>query len=393
MRKFAANIAFTGTKYIQNPLIITSDDGEILSVSEENFKSQEIAGMEYHSGMIIPGLINAHTHTELSIPRKCYQAKGGILDFVKYVINLRISNALPDEKEIKKVLRQMQFQGTKAFADIANSSLSFSSKRANNRIASKTFFEFFPLDAEQAVKQADVYRLCKSNFADLAIFPSFHSPYAISSAGLSVIQRYFDSPEFSSLHFRESEFEKCLNDSENPLSRFYRNINPEFQPAFTSPDFVDGQGEILKNVKQLLLVHNIHITDHEIVRLKQWAENQLVNLSFVLCPRSNDNISGVLPPIHMLMKHQLNICLGTDSLLSAPNLSVFDEMKFMQEKFPDLRLQDLIAMATYNAANALGWSNEFGEIAVGKRPGLNLIEMKQLKRDVLHPDAQLKVLI
>jgi len=393
MRKIAANIAFTGTKYIQNPLIIISDKGEILSVSEKSFKSHEIAGMEYYSGMIIPGLINAHTHTELSIYQQCYQEKGGILDFVNHVINLRKKSALPDEKTIGKVLRQMHFQGTVAFADIANSKTSFPSKRANTQIASKTFFEFFPLDEQQAVKQAEIYRFCKMNFADLAIFPAFHSPYAISKLGLLVIQHFFEDAEFSSLHFRESEYEKSLNDANNPLRCFYHTMNSDFKPAFSNPNFGEAQGNILKKVAQLLFIHNIHITAQEILDLTHWADKYQVNLNYVLCPRSNFNITGKMPPIHLLMKHSNNICLGTDSLLSASSLSVFDEMKFLQEHFPDLRFQDLIKMASYNAANALGWSNEFGEIAVGKRPGLNLIEMKQLKQDVLHPDAQLKRLL
>jgi cytosine/adenosine deaminase-related metal-dependent hydrolase len=393
MRKFAANIAFTGTKYIQNPLIITSDDGEILSVTEKSFQSQEMAGLEYHSGMIVPGLINAHTHVELSVPNQCYQAKAGILDFVQHVIRLRQTHAMPNEKQITNTLRQMQFQGTRAIADIANSPSSFFAKIANKQIASKTFFEFFPLSSNQANQQLDVFKACQSQFPDLDIFPAFHSPYAISQTGLSVIQDRLVKTAISSLHFRESEFETTLKDDNNPLTHFYKAMNPDFQPAFVNPDFNTGQGEMLKNVKQLLLVHNVHIAEQEIVNLKQWAEKHSVNLSFVLCPRSNDNISGMLPPVDLLMKHNLNICLGTDSLLSAPNLSIFDEMKFMHQKFPYLRLQDLLKMVSFNAANALGWADDLGEIAVGKRPGLNLIEMKQLKQDILHPDAKLNVLI
>jgi cytosine/adenosine deaminase-related metal-dependent hydrolase len=393
MRKFAANIAFTGTKYIHNPLIITTDEGEILSVAEKTFNSQEMASLEYHSGMIIPGLINAHTHTELSIPNQCYREKKGMIDFVQHVIRLRRNAIAPDETSISKTLRQMQFQGIRAFADIANSTSSFPAKMRNKQIDSKTFFEFFPLGRNQANQQLDDFKRCKLKFPEIDVFPAFHSPYAISLSGLSVIQNTFEKTTISSLHFRESEFETALYDEDNPLNRFYQKMNSDFRPAFVNPDFSLGQGKILQNVNQLLLVHNIYITEQEILSLKKWAENHAVNLSFVLCPRSNDNIAGVMPPLSLLMKHKLNICLGTDSLLSAPNLSIFDEMKFLQYKFPNLRLQDLLRMVSFNAATALGWSSQLGEIAVGKRPGLNLIEMKHLKQDVLHPDAKLNVLI
>ncbi len=393
MRKFAANIAFTGTKYIYNPLIITSDDGEILSVTEQSLESEEPAGLEYHSGMIIPGLINAHTHIELSVLNQTYQAKKGILDFVKHVISLRRTDAMPDKQSIARIIHKMRFQGIKAFADIANSAVSFSAKVADDTIVSKTFFEFFPLSQEQAIHQTKIFASCKSKFPQAEIYPAFHSPYAIAKSGLSTISKNFEQTEYSSLHFRESEFETSLKSDNNPLIRFYRDMNPDFSPAFVNPGFSNEQGEILKNLKQFLLVHNIHITENEIENLLIWSEQQQVKLNFVICPRSNENITGKLPPVDLLMKYQLNLCLGTDSLLSAPNLSIFDEMKFLQQKLPALKFREILKMATLNAANALGWSEDFGEIAVGKRPGLNLIEMKQLKRDVLHPDAQLKVLI
>lgn len=58
-------------------------------------------------------------------------------------------------------------------------------------------------------------------------------------------------------------------------------------------------------------------------------------------PRSNRYISGLEPPVELLRRNRLNICLGTDSLASNDRLSVFEEMRM----FPGIPLPELLAWA------------------------------------------------
>ena len=76
----------------------------------------------------------------------------------------------------------------------------------------------------------------------------------------------------------------------------------------------------------------------------------------------------------MLLKQGVNIVLGTDSLASNDQLSILDEMKTLQENFPDLELTTLLKWATINGAKALQMDKMLGGFEKGKQPGVVLIE-------------------
>lgn len=391
MRRIAAKLAFTGTRYIQNPVIEISDSQEIMSVKSIDLSQNELPNCEYYSGLLLPGFINAHTHTELSVRGETYTSQGGMMDFVKHVISLRRNNKLPQASDLQTVYRRMKAEGTVAFADITNSEVSFHAKQ-KTELHHKSFFEFFPLSAKQAEAQRNVYSNVRRNFTDCEVFPSLHSPYALTMTGINSIKDLFNHSEFSSIHYRESEDELHLDSPDNPMHSFYRNIEPNYKAAFVNPLFSETLGDVLNHTKQLLLVHNTCIRQEDVDDILKWSHRHEVNLNFVLCPRSNMNINANLPDIHGLMQQNLNLCFGTDSLLSAPNLSIFEELKFVQANYPEIKLQSLLKMSAYNAAQALGW-DELGELAVGKKPGINLISMKELHSDRLHPDAELNVIV
>ena len=64
------------------------------------------------------------------------------------------------------------------------------------------------------------------------------------------------------------------------------------------------------------------------------------------------------------------ICIGTDSLASNERLEMVGEMKY----FSDVPLRELVRWATWNGAEALGMQDEIGEIEIGRRSGIVLLE-------------------
>ena len=98
------------------------------------------------------------------------------------------------------------------------------------------------------------------------------------------------------------------------------------------------------------------------------------NTYWCLCPNSNLYIEGVLPPLKMLLDNGAEIVIGTDSLASNNRLSILEELKTLQQAFPELTVTRLVGWATINGARALGGDDQFGTIEVGKRPGLLLLE-------------------
>ena len=387
MRRIAAHIAFTGEEYIENPLVELDDTGLIVALGQFSTEKGEPAGTEFFSGMLTPAFINAHTHLELSYQDCTYDKGLGMSDFIRHVVQTRKSKNAPGKSRLKSLLRKMHAEGTIAFADICNSDLSFPAKMESPH-KHVDFFEFFALSASQAEEKMSAYRSLKAKYPNENIFPAFHSPYAMSEDGLSVIKDVFKDPRISSLHFRESKEELNLIDDTNTLTRFYRTLNPAFEPVFKAPSWVMSQGQYLKSVTSLLLVHNLYLTEAGILELKQWAGKNKIQLAFVLSPRSNFNIHRVLPPVDILQKHNLPLCVGTDSLMSATSLSVMDEIKYLGKHFPKLKMSDVLKMLTSNPAKALEFK-ELGSLSPGMRPGINGIRMKNLRSDLLDQDAEI----
>jgi cytosine/adenosine deaminase-related metal-dependent hydrolase len=93
----------------------------------------------------------------------------------------------------------------------------------------------------------------------------------------------------------------------------------------------------------------------------------------VLCPRSNLYIETKLPPLLAARAAGVDAALGTDSLASNASLDVLAEARALADRFPTVPAADLVRMATWNGARALGRA-DLGRIARGAKPGLACVE-------------------
>jgi aminodeoxyfutalosine deaminase len=90
----------------------------------------------------------------------------------------------------------------------------------------------------------------------------------------------------------------------------------------------------------------------------------------VHCPRSHDYFGHSRFPFERLRAPGFNICLGTDSLASNEDLSLFAEMRAFQKVFPSISPEDILRMTTANAAAALSQENVLGRIRPGFKADL-----------------------
>ena len=92
--------------------------------------------------------------------------------------------------------------------------------------------------------------------------------------------------------------------------------------------------------------------------------------SVVYCPRSHDFFRHPPHPFRSMLAAGINVCLGTDSLASNSSLSILDEMSYIHRACPGLPPDTLLRMATLNGATALGWGGLAGTITPGKQADL-----------------------
>ena len=102
----------------------------------------------------------------------------------------------------------------------------------------------------------------------------------------------------------------------------------------------------------------------------EFLEKSALKFHIVHCPCSYDYFCHSQFPLERLRALGFNICLGTDSLASNDSLSLFDEMRAFQKRFPSVPPQETLRMVTVNPAGALRQKNELGRIRPGFKADL-----------------------
>lgn len=93
------------------------------------------------------------------------------------------------------------------------------------------------------------------------------------------------------------------------------------------------------------------------------------------CPRSNHNLTVGRPDIGKALHSGVPVALGTDSLASNTDLNLFAEMAFVLDHYPAVPAAAVVAMATLGGAEALGQERSFGSIEPGKQADLLVISV------------------
>ncbi|WP_319591993.1 amidohydrolase family protein [uncultured Draconibacterium sp.] len=396
MRKIAATYVFPGTgSPLKNGILVCNDEGTIIDILDRSDSFCEEAGVEFYSGILVPGFVNAHCHLELSHLQNKIEKHIGFSSFLRE-INLLRNEPGNKEKAMQVADRKMWAAGIAAIADVSNSDISLAIKQKSKNYY-HTFVEVFgfhPSRAERAFSKAEEV-LDSFEKANLSASIVPHSPYSVSHELFGkVLKEAEKNGNVFSIHNQESkaETEFFLSDESDISKHFINNLNLDtthWKP--TGKSSLQSVLHYLPKENQLLLVHNTHTQKQDIEALKKYRKLQ--NTFFVLCPNSNLHIGNELPPVNLFREEKLQICLGTDSLASNSELSILQEMLTIQQNFPDISLEELLDWSTVNGAKALNINDTFGSFEKGKNPGVNLISGIDFKTMKLTPNSKVKRLI
>ena len=120
------------------------------------------------------------------------------------------------------------------------------------------------------------------------------------------------------------------------------------------------------NDNNWLLAHLNQLTESDFELLKNLERKPHI----VHSPRSHDYFKHSPFPFEKLRVLGFNVCLGTDSLASNEDLSLFAEMRAFQKEFPSVSPEEIFKMVTVNPARALRYENALGRIQPGFRADL-----------------------
>jgi cytosine/adenosine deaminase-related metal-dependent hydrolase len=360
---------------IKNGVIGLDADRTIVEIltAEEAIEKQHLDIKKYH-GIIIPGFVNTHCHLELSNLRGRIPKHTGLPAFVQEVMKLRITDEYELDSAMMRADREMFACGIVAVGDISNQISSRITKRGS-LIHYHTFVETIGFNPETYQSAFGRSLALKKEFSPLPASLTPHAPYSVSTPLFQALKlRAEEEDAIVSIHNQECEDENA----------FFEGKKGKFLDLYATLgldiDFFEPSGKtslqsylpLLSKQQRTLLVHNTFSAKEDV----QFATQAHEKLYWCLCPNANLYIENKLPDVPMLMQEGVKITLGTDSLASNDELSIFSEMMTLQDSFA-VAVGELLKWATLNGAEYLGIDDRFGSLEIGKRPGINLLTFEE----------------
>jgi cytosine/adenosine deaminase-related metal-dependent hydrolase len=335
---------------------------------------------------VMPGLVNAHTHLELSFLRDEVPPASQFITWIRHVIAARRQRADPRSGEIltavEQAIAETWASGTALVGDISNTLVTFG-PLARSPLAAVVFYELIRFAAddprafvEAACRQLDTLVPTDRVRRSLAA----HAPYSVAPLVFRAIREAVDRDPFlpCSVHLSESiEEVEFIRSGQGPWRGLLEELgvwDPGWIPPGGSPvDFLDDSGFLDSRV---LAVHGVQMTEADMDRLVARG------VTVVTCPRSNGHTGAGAPPIGEFYSAGVRVAVGTDSLASSPDLNVFAELATMRALAPDVPASLLLHSATREGARALGFEADYGTIEPGKRARLLAIDVPATIDDV-----------
>lgn len=311
------------------------------------------------AGVLMPGLVNAHCHLELSHLAGRLTGAAGFVEWVERLVLERGADAAPVRAQAAAGIAQMEATGTVAVGDVSNA-LAHVDLLAGSSLRARVFFELIGWDpaAVDRVLESAHARLGSLNLPDtVTVSLAAHAPHSVSPELLTAI---VEAGGIAAVHLAESPHESRFLDGGDAQWSGFLARRGLGHVAFRAPRlspvrYLDRLGVLRPG---LLAAHAVQVDAADRALLA--ARGVVV----VLCPRSNEALDVGRAPVPELREAGVRLCIGTDSLASVPSLDLWEDVLALHRAFPSLEAEWLVRSATRSGAEALGF-DDLGRIAPG----------------------------
>lgn len=301
--------------------------------------------------LLTPGLVNCHTHLEISHMRGKTQLGMGVVPWLKSLIALDRNPPGDTFPSLREALNSMAAYGTASVGDISSRMPGAVLEALRDvGLAARVFCEVIGGSGESA-DQAEALAASDPGFslAGHAFYTTPGGAIARAHAWCAARSRPF------SLHLAEHADEvECLRDGKGPLHDMVKHLLPTGwrAPGLSPVKYAASFGLLAPGT---LAVHCVQCGEEDIATLADSGA------AVCLCPRSNAAINVGEAPARAFAERGVLLGLGTDSLASNADLCVWNEAEFFLKKsiFP---ANALLRMATVNGAAILGLPGRTGRL-------------------------------
>ncbi|GAW67072.1 metal-dependent hydrolase [Geoanaerobacter pelophilus] len=340
--------------------------------------------------VIMPGFANAHTHLELThfpawkLRKELDYLPKRYVEWIQQVVKIKRA-LLPGEMEhsVREGMRLCLESGTTSVGDIL-SDFSLVPLYRDTQLSGRVFLEAIghdPLQGENLLRRIEATLDTLSGTLLPAISP--HTPHTVSPRLLQDLHALAAKRAIpKAIHLSETADEASfMHDTTGDIAELIYPMAhwEQYLPHpmhTTSTRFLLNLGVLDRST---LAVHAVHVTPDDVRVLKEKG------CSVVLCPRSNDRLFVGSAPHKLLKSAGLPLALGTDSLASNDSLSLWDELRYLQQQAQGVfSPEELIAMATIGGARALQIEGSAGSLEPGKRADFQVLSYGSASEATVH---------
>jgi cytosine/adenosine deaminase-related metal-dependent hydrolase len=316
--------------------------------------------------VILPALVNAHLHLEVSHLAGRVPGGDGLPAWIQRFVRARAqAREGAGERAMATAADDLVAAGVAAVGDVTNTLGSLAPLAARG-LAGTLYHEVFgltPARLEAAVAAADAARARAVPPPGLSIV---RSPHAIYSTPPGTIASLLAAGP-ASIHLAEDPAERRLcaegaGDLVHALRALAR-LEPVDGPSAggwpRSRSPVAAVAPFLRS--HHLAVHCVDLDDEDVAQLAA------TGATAVLCPRSNMHIGGRLPRLEALLAAGVPLAVGTDSLASSPSLAPLAELALLRRALPGVPAARLLPLAW--RGDAVG-APHVGRLRPGLAPGV-----------------------
>jgi cytosine/adenosine deaminase-related metal-dependent hydrolase len=355
---------------IENGTVVETD-GEITYVGS---RAGAPPGKDYDLGeaILLPGLINTHTHLELTAMR-------GFLEncqFAAWIDKLRQSrNEVLDDAILLDSARFGITEGIEAgittYADTCSSGVVMQAMR-DLGVRGTMYQEVFGPDPSQssgAMRELEerIEKLHGSQTELVSLGVSPHAPYTVSDALYSAASKFANDRTLPlAMHIAEGEAENdiVVSGSGEFADRWRRRGIPVEQRARSPIALLEKHGALERGP---LLIHCVRVDDADIAIMARHR------CAVAHCPASNAKFGHGIAPLLPIMAAGIRVGMGSDSVASNNRMDILDEARLAvlihraaTRKHDAFGAHQALELATIGGARALGLESRVGSLEVRK---------------------------
>ncbi len=359
---------------------VVVEDGRVAAVGPAGEVRARGEHRRLGEAILMPGLINAHCHLELSAyhgalpPGDLWRWLGQLV-----MLRLRPDAAARERAAIPAAVRSMLETGTTCVGDISRSDW-LPGLLEGQPIRKVCYIELISGAMSPPANMAQLRQRLGALRADdplltRAISP--HAPYTVTREDLvacAALAAQADLP--LAIHLAETVEEiEWLRRGTGRIQQWHAHLfqDPPRSPSCGATEYVLASG-ICRG--RSALIHMNHADDWR--RLAEISAQD--RPAVVYCPRSHAFFDHAAHPFRGMLEAGIAVAIGTDSAASHGHdeshpLSVLEELCWLYRHQPDILPETLLRMGTVHGAAALGLADQIGRIAIGYQADLASFEM------------------